>query len=197
MYIYSEKNNYPFSNTVIQITDNTRVTASNNQVDQPRPRFNFLFPIMVDQGPTNQMEHFYPGEERRFASLHGEPGYNSNGIASEMIYDILASNGPSGVYVVNLADPASKNANVIITAATKVLKDVPVTNEDGEPLYLTPDGREVTTATDNTPILKDVLSVKYAAVHGTALTGEVSMYSAIDALYTGVVDVDDGVDKSE
>lgn len=191
MYISSENNNYPFSNAVINIIDNTTVVAP-VAVQRAKPRHNYLFPVSLSKGPTNEVIQFYPGDTASYVSTFGAPSYIKNGIASEMIHKILGMSASGiGVYVINLKDPTATKAYATLCATVVTTVDgKQKTNVGGELLYLTADGREVTESEGNTPIMIDTVEVTFDARQASDESGlitcktENEIFSATEKIYT-------------
>ncbi len=191
MYISSEQNSYPFSNTTLSIIDNTTVVSA-AAVQKTKPRHNYLFPVKLPKGPTNEIIQFYPGEYNLFASTFGTPSYSKNGVASELIHKILSMPASGmGVYVINLKDTTATKAYAVLCATIESTPNsTQKTNSTGVLLYLTADGREVTESEGNTPIMLDVVTVKFEVKspvdelsQAIKCKSETEVFSAMETLY--------------
>lgn len=195
MLVLDQSNNYMFSNMVVRLTDNTVITDDTNVPEPEVPGFNFLIPIYTDVGVTNTMELFYPGEPNRFVNAHGSPNHLKYGFGPDFIYDILAkfSNNPdssvgTGVYTVNLRGPSANIANVVVLCKWRVEEAVAYTDTDGNPYYVTPDGELTLEPTDNTPVVRDVLHLKFVTESYPELKKWTQLHQFLMSEYSEVED---------
>lgn len=162
MLVLDQSNSYMFANMVVTLTDNTVIqdetVASNTKV----PDFNILIPTVQDVGVTNALELFYPGTPNTYINAHGKPNALKYGFGPDFIHGILSKyNSGVGVYTINLRGESATMSNIIVVMKYKVEKDVPYTDESGNPYYVDARGQLVTTATDASAVVRDVLHVKF------------------------------------
>ena len=162
-------NNYLSPNININLIDNT-VIQDDTRTNPELPRFNMLIPIVVERGITNTLEIYYPGEPNRFVIAHGEPNPQKNGFGPSIIYDVLNSGADVGVYVMNLRGEDATKANIIVSMKYRIEKDVPYTDDEGNPYYIKIDeyGNKILTTDpglnlENTPVVRDVMYTKFVS----------------------------------
>lgn len=168
MLVLDQSNSYMFSNMVIRLTDNTVITDDTTTPEPEVPAFNILIPTYQDVGMTNVMELYYPGEPNRYLLAHGTPNPLKYGFGPDFIHGILSkftdnqdSSVGVGVYTINLRGESATAANVVCLAKWRVESNVAYTDTDGNPYYVTPDGELTLEPTGNTPVVRDVLHLRF------------------------------------
>jgi len=176
---------------IINVDDQTTYLPIVEVDDISLPDYNILLMGEFPKGPTNTITHFSPdrsGETTRFLRNVADVNYPKYGIGPAI--GVEALNNGIGVYVANLRPDDAKMANVSLSVKHKVTADVQKEDDQGNPLYLTPEGAEVTEATDNTPILRDVLELKFVTSTSTAVVDDDSLQTALDANFDATPDGD-------
>jgi len=153
------------------------------------PAFNVLIPIVHAVGPTNSLELFHPGEAEAFINKHGKPNPLKYGFGPDIIHGIL-KRGTSGVgvYTINLRGESATNANVIVVMKYRVEKDVPYQTEEGEQYYVDQNGQLTTVPTDASPIVRDVLHVKFVTPSIENCKKWTDLHAAMNAIYSNIPD---------
>ena len=189
MLVLDTQNEFNFANIRISLTDNTVISDDTTTPEPEVPQFNMLIPTVQDVGVTNTMELFYPGEPNRYLLSHGSPNALKFGFGPDLIYDIMNTPGSNiGVYTVNLRGPSATAANVICKVLYKVDTAVPYTDTDGNPYYLTPEGELTLEPTDNTPVVRDVLKLRYVTEAAPTIYKWSELYKYLNNLYSDVED---------
>lgn len=106
-----------------------------------------------DKGPE-EMGVYY-GED---FSIFGSPNFARHG--QPLLQAQRLINNGARVLAKRVVAPDSTLANLIILAKTRTVQ-TQKTNDDGEPLYRTPDGSETTESEGNTPIMIKKCNIKY------------------------------------
>jgi len=174
LVLSSENSSYLFSQMSVKVTDNTVVpdeeTTSYTQV----PNFCLLVPTVQDAGPTNQMDLYYPDELVRYQKTYGKPNCTKYGFGPDLINDLLQMNlNDIGIWTVNLRDENARKANAVVLMKYRVAENEAYTDADGNQYYYDENGQltteETTGGKANTPIIRDVMHVKFstATVAGT------------------------------
>ena len=193
MLVLDQSNTYMFSNMVVRITDNTVISDETITPSDTVPAFNVLIPTVQDVGVTNVMELFQPGQYAEYVTAHGTPNANKYGFGPDTIYGILSKFDPNssvgvGVYTVNLRGPSATAANVVCKCLWRVEENVPYTDTDGNPYYVTADGELTTEPTDNTPVVRDVLHLKFVTEAVPETKKWTDIHSYLNSLYSEVED---------
>ena len=189
MLVLDQKNTYSFSNMVIQLVDNTVIQDENADRVRPLPDFSVLIPTVQPVGMTNTMEIYWPGELAQYRAAHGTPNALKYGFGPDIIFGIL-SRGASkvGVYTVNLRGPSATAANIMVLLKYRVETDVPYTDTEGNPYYVDANGQLVLTPTDATPVVRDVLHVKFVTASNTECKKWMDMVKAMNSAKSDVED---------
>ena len=106
-----------------------------------------------DKGPE-EMGVYY-GED---FSIFGSPNFARHG--QPLLQAQRLINNGARVLAKRVVAPDSTLANLIVLAKTRTVQ-TQKTNDDGEPLYRTPDGSETTESEGNTPIMIKKCNIKY------------------------------------
>ena len=189
MLVLDYTNSYQFSNMSVRVTDNTVISDDTTTPTPPVPAFNVLIPTVQAVGITNAMELFYPGEANRYLIAHGNPNPTKYGFGPDFIHGILSkftadSSAGVGVYTVNLRGPSATIANVVCKCLYRVEEDVPYTDTDGNPYYVTPDGELVLEPTGNTPVVRDVLHLKFEVEHAPDVKKWTDLHAYLNSIYS-------------
>lgn len=171
-----------------QITIDDQTTYELNTVPAVEIKENILIAGTFQKGRTNQLMQFLPGEYQKFIEELGAPNYYKYGIGPNIALDALDNNLNMGVLAINLRPADATYANAMLIAKYKVLPDVQKTNESGDPLFLTPGGVETIVATGNTPIVRDVLEIKFSTMSSTLVTSKLKMITELEVPYSDTVD---------
>ena len=189
MLVIDKQNTYNFANVSIQLTDNTVISDDTVTPEPEVPRFNILIPTVQDVGVTNVVELFYPGEVNRYLLAHGNPNAMKFGFGPDLIHQILnTANNQVGVYTVNLRGPSATAANLICKMMYKVEADVAYTDEEGNPYYVTEAGELTTEPSGNTPVVRDVLKVKFVLDSATGVTKWTDLFKYMNEQYSETED---------
>lgn len=191
MLVFSGTAQYPFPNMTFEIEDYT-FQVEEPAEEQHQPSFNFLIPIRVDRGPVNQFKLFRPGDLNLAIRTFGRPNPQKDGFGMDFVCGILenlSATTDAGVYVINLRGNDSTAPTAIVLMKWKVEEGVQKTDVDGNPLYTdSVTGAETTVATDNEPIVRDVLHVKYETTYATTITKWPQMINYLSTLYSDTPD---------
>lgn len=191
MLVFSEATQYPFPHMTFEIQDYTTQADDTTTTDNA-PAFNFLVPIVTDRGPANQFKLFRPGDLNLYLNMFGKPNPNKYGFGPDFITGILANANAStdlGVYVINLRGLDATAPTAIVLMKYKVEKDVAKVDAEGNPLYTDKTtGEETTTASDNTPIVRDVLHVKYEVTSDSTCKKWTEMPAVLSTKYSDTAD---------
>ena len=189
MLVLETLNDYNFANIRISIDDQTVITDDTTSPEPEVPDFNLLIPTVQDVGVTNTMELYYPGEPNRYLLAHGNPNAAKFGFGPDLIYDILNTpNSQVGIYTVNLRGPSATAANVICLARYRVESNVAYTDINGNPYYVTEDGQLTTEPTGNTPVVRDVLRLRFDLQSAEGIRTWPDLFKYIDTLYSAEED---------
>lgn len=193
MLVLDQSNTYLFSNMVVRITDNTVISDDTTTPTPEVPAFNVLIPTYQEVGMTNVMELYYPGERNRYLMAHGNPNCLKYGFGPDFIPEILGkftsdSSVGVGVYTVNLRGASANTANVVCKCRWRVETNVPYTDTDGNPYYATPDGELTLEPTGNTPVIRDVLHLKYETEALPELKKWTELHAYLNEIYSDVED---------
>lgn len=130
---------------------------------EPATGTRYLQVFTSDRGRDNTLLLFRTPKE--FVEEYGIPVFSRHGQSFRQAFEILSNGG--SVQCMRVSAKDSTHANALVLAKTKVLKDVPKTDSDGNPLYYNTAGEEVTSPTEEdgltatTPITRDVFKIKY------------------------------------
>ena len=189
MLVLETLNDYNFANIRISIDDQTVISDDTTSPEPEVPDFNLLIPTVQDVGVTNTMELYYPGEPNRYLLAHGNPNAAKFGFGPDLIYDILNTpNSQVGIYTVNLRGPSATAANVICLARYRVESNVAYTDINGNPYYVTEDGQLTTEPTGNTPVVRDVLRLRFDLQSAEGIRTWPDLFKYIDTLYSAEED---------
>lgn len=189
MLVLDQSNSYMFANMVVTLTDNTVIQDETVTSNTKVPDFNILIPTVQDVGVTNTLELFYPGTPNSYINAHGKPNALKYGFGPDFIHGILSNkNSGVGVYTINLRGESATMSNIIVLMKYKVEKDVPYVDESGNPYYVDANGQLVTTATNATPVVRDVLHVKYETANITNCKKWTDLLKAMSSLYSETPD---------
>lgn len=188
MLVLDQDKSYSFSNMTVKITDNTVLRDDTTTTTQETPDFNVLIPIYVPVGTTNSLELYYPGEINRYLNAHGTPNCLKNGFGADAIYAALTSGAEVGVYTINLRGASATFANAVVVMKYKVEKDVPYTDTTGAPYYYDKNGQLITSPTDNTPVVRDVLHAKFELQYVANCKKWVDLYKKVNSLVSTTPD---------
>lgn len=192
MLVLDQSNSYSFANMVVRVIDNTVISDQNTASNTPVPDFNILIPTVQDVGMTNTLELYYSGEKNKYLQLHGNPNAIQYGFGPDFIADILDKEVSNvGVYTINLRGPSATMANLVVLMKYKVEEGVPYTDADGNPYYVDVNGQLTTSPTDATPVVRDVLHVKFELAHIQDCKKWMDLYKKLNALGSDTPD-DDG-----
>lgn len=161
MLVLDKSNTYSFSNMVVRVTDKTAITDDTVTPTPDLPEFNILIPTVQDVGVTNVLEIYYPGEPNRYLKAHGKPNPLKYGFGPDFIHGILEKDAGVGIYTINLRGEDATAANVVVLMKYKVEEQVPYTDAKGAPYYKTADGQLTTSPSAGTPVVRDVLHLKF------------------------------------
>lgn len=165
MIVFSEATQFPFPHMTFEVQDRTTQIEDTTTIEDA-PAFNFLVPMVIDRGPANQFKLFRPGDLDLFLQMFGTPNPNKNGFAQDFVAGILETaneNTNLGVYVINLRGLDATAPTAIVLMHYKIEEGVQKVDSEGNPLYTdAATGNETTVSTDNDPIVRDVLHVKYS-----------------------------------
>ena len=141
-----------YPSTTFIIEDRSAITdlPIDEQVSAPL----FMQVFSSDKGPE-EME-VYSGDT--FKSLFGEPNFARHG--QPLLQAQRLINNGARVFSKRIVAPDSTLANLIVLAKVKTVSSQK-TNEDGEPLYTTPDGQETTETDGNTAIMIKKCHIEY------------------------------------
>lgn len=188
MLVLDQDKSYSFSNMTVKITDNTVLRDDTTTTTQETPDFNVLIPIHVPVGTTNSLELYYPGEINRYLNAHGTPNCLKNGFGADAIYAALTSGAEVGVYTINLRGASATFANAVVVMKYKVEKDVPYTDTTGAPYYYDKNGQLITSPTNNTPVVRDVLHAKFELQYVANCKKWVDLYKKMNSLVSTTPD---------
>lgn len=185
----NENSSYAFSHMTVKVTDNTVERDDTTGTTPQVPAFNLLIPTVQDVGCTNTLELFYPGEKGRYLKSHGSPNPLKYGFGPDLIHDILEMNVPDvGIYTVNLRGASASKANAIVMMKYKVENDVPYTDTEGNPYYYDARGQLTTSPTDSTPVVRDVLHVKFEIASMAECKKWVALHKQMNNMYSETPD---------
>ena len=189
MLVLDQSNSYSFSNMVVKVTDNTIITNERTTPTPDLPDFNVLIPTVQEIGSTNAVEIYYPGEYQLYLANHGNPNPLKYGFGPDMIYGILQKSAANvGVYTVNLRGESATIANTIVLMKYRVEKDVPYTDESGNPYYVDKDKQLTTDPTDATAVVRDVLHVKFVTGNVADCKKWTDLHKGMNNVYSDVED---------
>lgn len=189
MLVLSESNSYQFSNMVVRVIDETGLTDDTVTPTPEVPRFNILIPTVQAVGVTNTVELYHPGEPNRYILAHGTPNALKYGFGPDFIYEILShQNSGVGVYTVNLRGDSATVSNVVCKALYKIEKDVPYTDTEGNQYYVTASGELTDEPTDNTPVVRDVLKLKFVTETVPNIKKWVDLHKYLNSIYSNTED---------
>lgn len=193
MLVLDQPNTYMFSNAVVRITDNTVISEETNATPDKVPAFNVLIPTVQDIGVTNVMELFHPGQIAEYVAAHGTPNAHKFGFGPDTIYGVLEKFEPNstvgvGVYTVNLRGPSATAANVACKCLWRVEPNVPYVDTDGNPYYMTADGDLTIEPAGNTPVVRDVLHLKFVNESIPDVRKWTDVHAYLNSLYSEVED---------
>lgn len=138
-------------------------------------------------GPDNKFVIFNdPGS----ILSYGTPNIAKYGISMYTIEQYLLGGG--SVLGMRLMPEDATHANLVLLAKHKVLEDIPVKDDQGRPLYRTPEGEITTVETGNTAIVKDMLDIKYSvtSINGEDAKTPAAIKAKMETLKVTVADVD-------
>lgn len=185
MLVLDQENSYSFSNMAIKVTDYTVERDDTTEEVREVPKFNLLIPTVQDVGVTNTLELFYPGDLNVYLKSHGKPNPLKYGFGPDLIHDILALNVPDvGIYTVNLRGESASKANAVVVMKYKVEASVPYTDTEGNPYYYDVNGQLTTSPTDATPIVRNVLHVKFELAHVPNCKKWVDLHKQMNNMYS-------------
>lgn len=140
---------YPSTTFIIEDRSAIENLPIDEQVNAPL----FAQFFSSDKGPE-EMGVYY-GED---FSIFGSPNFARHG--QPLLQAQRLINNGARVLAKRVVAPDSTLANLIILAKTRTVQ-TQKTNDDGEPLYRTPDGSETTESEGNTPIMIKKCNIKY------------------------------------
>lgn len=140
-----------YPSTTFIIEDRSAITEIpvDEQVSAPL----FMQVFSSDKGPEEL--GVYYGEDFK---IFGDPNFARHG--QPLLQAQRLINNGARVLAKRIVAPDSTLANLIVCAKIKSVQEQK-TNEDGEPLYTTPEGEETTTAEGNTPIMLKKCELSY------------------------------------
>ena len=189
MLVLDQENSYAFSNMTIKVTDNTVERDDNANEVREVPKFNLLIPTVQDVGTTNTFELYYPGDKNAYLKAHGKPNPLKYGFGPDLIHDILELGVANvGIYTVNLRGESASKANAIVVMKYKVESDVPYKDTEGNSYYYDANGQLTTSPTDATPIVRNVLHVKFELAHVANCKKWVDLHKQMNNLYSETPD---------
>lgn len=140
---------YPSTTFIIEDRSAIENLPIDEQVNAPL----FAQFFSSDKGPE-EMGVYY-GED---FSIFGSPNFARHG--QPLLQAQRLINNGARVLAKRVVAPDSTLANLIVLAKTRTVQ-TQKTNDDGEPLYRTPDGSETTESEGNTPIMIKKCNIKY------------------------------------
>lgn len=140
---------YPSTTFIIEDRSAIEGIPMDEQVNAPL----FAQFFSSDKGPEEL--GIYYGDE---FSVYGTPNFARHG--QPLLQAQRLINNGARVLAKRVVAPDSTLANLVVCAKVKVVTSQKV-NEDGEPLYTTPEGEETTTAEGNTAIMIKKCNIKY------------------------------------
>lgn len=189
MLVLDQANTYGFANMVVKVTDNTVIQDDTATPTPAVPDFNVLIPTVQAVGVTNTLELYYPGEPNRYINAHGTPNPLKYGFGPDFIHGILSRPlSGVGVYTINLRGESATMANIIVLMKYKVEADVPYTDTEGNPYYIDENGQLVTTPTGGTPVIRDMLRVKFVTANMPDCKKWTDLHKAMNNLYSETED---------
>lgn len=141
---------YPSTTFIIEDRSQIRRLPIDEKVNAPL----FMQVFSSDKGPE-EMGVYYG---TNFAKIFGEPNFARHG-QPLLQAQVLINNG-ARVLAKRIVAPDATLANLVVLAKVKTT-EIQKTNEDGEPLYMTPEGEEVTTPDGNTAIMIKKCHIEY------------------------------------
>lgn len=140
---------YPSTTIIIEDRSAISEIPVDEQINSPL----FMQFFSSDKGPEDL--GVYYGENFK---LFGEPNFARHG--QPLLQAQRLINSGARVLAKRIVAPDATLANLIVLAKVKSV-EVQKTNEEGEPLYKTPDGEETTESSGNTPILLKKCQLSY------------------------------------
>lgn len=141
-----------YPSTTFIIEDRSQIPGLQINEQYPSPLFAQFF--TSDKGPEEMGEYF--GDE--FEKTYGSPNFARHG--QPLLQAQRLINNGARVLAKRIVAPDSTLANLIVLAKVKTTSSQK-TNADGEPLYKTPEGEEVTTADGNEAIVVKKCHIEY------------------------------------
>lgn len=166
------------------LNDTAMIPLASNIQD---PKWIALIPVFAPKGETNKAKLYRSGQGAQLMRDYGRPNIIKDGIAMDMAQMILSKND-TGVLLVNLRGADATSAVAFKTVKYKVQPNVPKNNDQGQPLYRTPEGVTTTVSTGNTAITIDVVTLKYEVVSSAGVKDLKTARTALNALYTSTAD---------
>ena len=139
-----------YPSTTFIIEDRSQIEDLQTTEQNPSPLFAQFF--SSDKGPEEMGEYF--GDEFK---IFGTPNFARHG--QPLLQAQRLINNGATVLAKRVVAPDAALANLIILAKQKKVSSQKL-NEDGQPLYMTPDGEETTEANDN-PIMDVKCEINY------------------------------------
>lgn len=141
---------YPSTRFIIE--DRSAITSIPTDEQVNAPLFAQFF--SSDKGPEEM--GIYYGED--FENAFGKPNFARHG--QPLLQAQTLINNGAQVLAKRIVAPDSTLANLIVVAKVKLVKTQKV-NEEGEPLYTTPEGEETTESDGNTAVMISKCQISY------------------------------------
>jgi hypothetical protein len=145
-----------------------------------------LSAFLSSKGENNVMKTFTNSSS--FIKEFGKPKFKEHGQAIYNIINWLDNGGTVQCIRVVAAD--AKYANLMINVKVKKTLDAPVLNAQGQPLYITPTGEQVTTSEGNEPLVHDQAIIKVQTKSIANLTDQTTLLTTLSSEYTSTPDTD-------
>lgn len=141
-----------YPSTTFIIEDRSQITDLQIDEQFSAPLFAQFF--SSDKGPEEMGEYY--GED--FQKTYGDPNFARHG--QPLLQAQRLINNGARVLAKRVVAPDSTLANLVVLAKVKT-NSSQKTNTDGEPLYMTPEGEETTTADGNEAIITKKCHIEY------------------------------------
>jgi hypothetical protein len=146
-----------------------------------------FFPLIAPHGYKKDFELIeIDAYDTATLAKFGTPNFDKWGSSMYVAEQYIKGGGRA--IVMRCTSPESAHAHVHLVAKTKVRTNVQATNAAGAPLYLTAGGQTTTDATGSTPIVRNVLNVKFELQSSVVTNGDFA--TPLSALLNATPDTD-------
>jgi hypothetical protein len=170
-----------------KVIDQSAYVPPTEEVLQPNDPIAYI-PFISPRGIGKDEQLVYISTENQ--EDYGTPHIDKWGLSLYLVRQYIKGGGT--VLGQRLKAPDATLANMGVIAKYKIIPDKPLLDDEGRPLYKTPDGVYTTEPEGNEAIERDVFLVKLETVSfaGTKATDEGKLKTELETYYSDTVDAD-------